>query len=71
MFIFSSQALACFFYLSYGIPNDHSCWVYTRSWGFHVCILSDVSLTKEGDVANYTHAFSGVRPVVWISYVHF
>jgi len=30
-------------------------------FSFHMCILSDVSLTKEGDVASYTHACSGAR----------
>jgi hypothetical protein len=35
MFIFSALAKACFFYLSYGIPNDHVGWVCARSWGFH------------------------------------
>jgi len=36
MFIFSAQPVGCWFYLSYGIPNDHLGWVCGSSWGFHI-----------------------------------
>lgn len=40
MFIFSAQAIACYFYLSYGIPNHHLLVACISSWGFHMFIFS-------------------------------
>jgi hypothetical protein len=56
MFIFSALAKACFFYLPYGIPNDHVGWVCARSWGFHVQAGAYVGLPLLSTNGDYVYA---------------